>query len=262
MKKIGLALSSGGARGFSHIGVLKVLMENKIPIDYIAGTSMGAVIASYYALFLEVKGMEKVAVEFKKRDMLKIVDFNDPRISIIKGDNLRKFLANIFGSKTFEDAKIPLRIGATSLQTGESVIFSKGSIVDAIMASGAFPGVLPTVKYNDMNLADGGLAATVPVKMTKEMGAEFIIAVNLFNQKSQKKRNFGNIVDVLERTIELLQAKLSEYELNEDVKNLYVLTPETGSRLQTFSFYNGKQNVEAGYNEAKKHIETIKALIK
>lgn len=257
MKKIGLALSSGGARGFSHIGVIKVLLENNIPIDCIAGTSMGAVIAAYYAIFQDVKGMEKIALEFKKRDMLKIVDFNDPRISIIKGDNLRKFLKNIFGDRTFEDTKIPLRLGATSLQDGKSIVFSSGKIVDVIMASGAFPGVFPTVKYKGMNLVDGGLAATIPVEMVKSIGAEYIIAVNLFNMESSENRNYDSIIDVLERTIEILQAQLSDVTLSKYYKNIYVLSPQTGSKLQTFSFYNGKKNVQAGYDEAKMHIKDI-----
>jgi NTE family protein len=109
MKKIGLALSSGGARGFSHIGVIKALMENKTPIHYIVGTSMGSIIAAYYALHKDVTGLELIVDDFNKADMLSLIDVNDPRKSIVKGDRARLFLKRIFGDKTFADTKIPLR---------------------------------------------------------------------------------------------------------------------------------------------------------
>jgi NTE family protein len=262
MKKLGLALSSGGARGFSHIGVIKALMENKIPIHYVAGTSMGAVIAAYYALHKDVTGLELVVSDFKKADMLTIFDLNDPRKSIVKGDKARQFMKRMFGDKTFEDTKIPLRIGATSLQTGEEIVFSSGKILDAIMASGAVPGVFPPVKYKEHDLIDGGIGQAIPVEMISEMGAEVIVAVDLFSIRPQMKRNFDDIVSVIERTMELLLSKVSDYNIKEYGKNVIIIKPDTGRRLDTFSFYNGKEKIKAGYIETEKHIEDIKKLIK
>jgi NTE family protein len=262
MKKLGLALSGGGARGFSHIGVIKALMENKIPIDYIAGTSMGAVIAAYYALHKDMTGLEMIVSDFNKGDMLTILDMNDPRRSIVKGEKARAFMKKLFGDKTFDNTKIPLGIGATSLQTGKEVMFSSGKILDAVMASGAYPVVFPPVKFNGEDLVDGGLAEAIPVEMVKNMGAEVIIAVDLFSVKPQTERNFDDIINVLERTMELLLAKLSDYDIKKYGKNILVLKPETGNRLQTFSFYNGKDKILAGYAEAEKHMKLIKKLVK
>ncbi len=260
MKKLGLALSSGGARGYAHIGVIKVLQKNNIPIEYVAGTSMGAVVAAYYALFLDMSGIEKIILNFKKRDMLKIIDFNDPRVSIVKGIKAKAFLKNIFGEKTFADTKIPLKLGATSLQDGSKVIFSSGKIVDAIMASGAFPGVFPPIKYNGKDLVDGGLSDATPVDMVREMGAEVIIAVDLFSLEYYKNRNYNNMGEVLVRTYEIIMSKLSNYKIKEYGKNIIVLKPKTGSRMQTFSFYNA-QNIMAGAIEAEKNLSKIKKLL-
>ena len=261
MKKVGLALSSGGARGYAHIGVIKVLKENKIPIDCVAGTSMGAVIAAHYALHGSIKPLEKIALSFRKIDMLKIIDLNNPKISIVKGEKARNFLKTMFGNKTFADVKIPLKIGATALQTGKEVIFTSGKLVDAVMASGAFPGVFPAIKYNGKDLVDGGLADATPVDMVKSMGAQVIIAVDLFGLGFNRNRTYNNLVEVLGRTYEIIMSKLSNYRMKEYGSNIIVLKPKTGSRMQTFSFYNAPQNILSGENEARKHIEKIKRLL-
>jgi len=262
MKKLGLALSSGGARGFAHIGVIKVLVENKIPIHYIAGTSMGAFISAYFALNLEIKGLEKIALNFRKRDMLKIIDVNDLRISLVKGEKGRQFLKNFLGNKTFKDIKIPLSIGATALEDGSKVVFSKGKLLDAVMASGAFPGVFPPVKYKGKHLVDGGLADATPVDLVRQLGANVIIAVDLFNLTRYKDRNYDSIKNVLGRTYEIIMYKIADYKEKEYGKNIVVLKPETGSRIQTFAFYNAKNNIRAGEIETKKHLKKIKRLLK
>ncbi len=262
MKKLGLALSSGGARGFAHIGVIKVLEDNKIPINCVSGTSMGAAIAAYYALNLEIRNLEKVLIDFRKRDMLKLVDVNDPRVSIVKGKKVREFLKPFFGNKTFNDIKIPLAIGATALEDGSKVTFRKGKIIDAVMASGAFPGVFPPVKYRGKHLVDGGLADATPVDLVNKLGAEVIIAVDLFSLTKNKKRTYSKITDVLGRTYEIIMSKLADYKIKGYGKNIVVLQPETGPRIQTFAFYNAKKNIKAGEIEAKKHLKKIKKLLR
>lgn len=262
MKKLGLALSSGGARGFAHIGVIKVLIDNKIPIEFVAGTSMGAAIAAYFALNLEIRNLERIFVNFRKRDMLKVIDVNDPRISLVKGIKAKKFLKSIFGNKTFKDTKIPLVISATALEDGSKITFQKGKILDAIMASGAFPGVFPPVKYRNKHLVDGGLADATPVDLVKELGAEVIVAVDLFGLTRHKEMNYDTITKVLGRTYEIIMSKLADYKIKEYGKNIVVLEPETGKRIQTFAFYNAKKNIKAGEIEAKRHLKKIKRLLK
>ncbi len=260
-KKVGLALGSGGARGYAHIGVIKVLLENKIPIDYVSGASIGALIGSYYALNEEVKGIEEISLNLKKTDLIKLIDLNDPRVSLVKGQNIRGFLKNIFKNKTFEDTKIPLRLVATSLETGKKVVFKSGDIIDAIMSSGAFPGVFPAVEYKGDYLVDGGLADGLPVDIVKEMGADVVVAVDLygFDPFVMKKNNINQVLD---RTYKLLISKLSDYKSKEYDKSVIILKPKIGKGFDTFAFDNAKEKIKTGEDEARKFIKQIKRLVK
>ena len=261
MKKVGLALGSGGARGYAHIGVIKSLRKNNIPIDYIAGTSMGAIIAAYYALHLDISGLEKIALDFKKMDMLKVIDVNNPKVSIVKGQKAKDFLRKILGKSSFNDTKIPLRIGTTALEDGSKIILDKGNIVDAIMMSSAFPGVFPPVKYSSKHFVDGGLADATPIDLVKDIGAEVVIAVDLFSLDYYKKRPYEKMSEVLERTYEIIMARLSEYSMKEYGENIVLIKPKTGKDSQTFDFYNAKKNIKSGEAETHRHIEKIKELI-
>lgn len=260
MKKLGLALSSGGARGMAHVGVIKVLEKNNIPISYIAGTSIGAVIAAYYALYLEINTLEKVANNLRKRDLVKLIDLNDPRISLVKGKKVKKFLKRFFGNKKFKDTKIPLRVGATSLKDGSAVVFSKGKILDALMASGAFPGVFPPIKYKGKYLVDGGLTDGTPVQLVNNMGADVIVAVDLVTLDSQR-RNYDSLFNVLSRTYEIVLSKLADYKEKEYGNNIVVLKPNLGTRMQTFAFNRAPKNIKIGEVDAQKQIRRIKKLM-
>ncbi|MEM2131264.1 MAG: patatin-like phospholipase family protein [Candidatus Woesearchaeota archaeon] len=265
IKKIGLALGSGGARGYSHIGVIKFLLENNIKIDYVAGTSIGSLIGAYYSLHLEIKSLENFFLKFKKRDLLKLVDLNDPRKSLIKGEKIRNFLKQFFDDKNIEDCKIPYKCVATSLQTGKAIIFDKGNIINAIMASGCFPGVFPTIKYKDEkniehDLVDGGLADGLPIDVVKEMGADIIIGVDLYGFDIEK-HNYNYSRYVIERTYQLLLSKLSYFYEKEYAKNVIILRPKMKKGIGTFAFYDAKEKIDLGYNEAKKNWDKIKKLI-
>ncbi|MEK6916858.1 MAG: patatin-like phospholipase family protein [Nanoarchaeota archaeon] len=260
-KKVGLALSSGGARGFSHVGVIKVLKKHNIPIDYISGTSIGAMVAAYYALNLEVEGFEKEFKNFRKRDLLKLIDLNNPRISLIKGEKVKIFLSKFFYGKNFKDTKIPLSIGATVLEDGSKKIFKTGKILDAVIASGAFPGVFPPVKYKGKTLIDGGLADATPVDLVNELGAEIIIAVDLFGFHRTNKKDFDNIWKVFGRVYEIAMSRLSTYTSKGYGDNIIVLKPKGGSRTDTFAIHKANQYIKIGEKEARKHIKKIKELI-
>lgn len=259
--KLGIALSSGGARGFAHIGVIKELIKNKIKIDYLTGTSMGAIIAIFYGLYGEIKTAERMALSFRKREALRLVDLNDPRKSLVKGNKVKLLLKKYFGNKTFRDLKIPVKVGATALENGSQVILDKGKLIDAAMASGAFPGVFPPIKYKGQHLVDGGLADAAPVKLVKSMGADIIIAVDLFNLGHIKQKSYS-MMQVLERTYEILISNLSKYSEKEYGDHILVLKPEAGSRIETFYFHKAKIYIEAGEKEAKKKMSKIKKLLK
>ena len=221
-KKIGLALSTGGARGLSHIGVISTLQDNNIPIDYISGTSMGAIIAVYYALNLEVKSLQKLILNMTKRDYLKLIDINNPKKSIIKGNKIRNFLKKVFRNKSFTDTKIPLMLSATSLNDASLVILDKGKLHEAAMMSAAYPGVFPPIKYKGKYLIDGGVVDPCPIDLAFKMGAKKVIGVDLWTEKFSKDVK-PNLRSTLERTFNILLTNLSIYKEKEYKKNVFLL---------------------------------------
>ena len=176
--KIGLALGSGGAKGLSHIGVLKSLEKNNIPIDFIAASSIGAIMGAHYARFKDVKRLEEVIFQFDRRKGLELFDFTI-RGGIVKGKKTEKYLSELLENAQFEDLKIPLAIITTDFNTAESVMFTEGNLTKAIRASIAVPAIYQPLFYLDRLLADGGLSNPVPVNIVSGMGANITIAINL-----------------------------------------------------------------------------------
>ncbi|MEM4397914.1 MAG: patatin-like phospholipase family protein, partial [Candidatus Woesearchaeota archaeon] len=253
-KKLGLALGSGGARGYAHIGVIKFLLENNIKIDFVAGASIGSLIGAYYALYGEIKSLENFVLKFGKKDLMALIDLNDPRKSLIKGEKIRELLKKFFENKNIEDCKIPFKCVATSLQTGKPIMFEKGNIIKAIMASGCFPGVFSPIKYKDENnishdLVDGGLADGLPIDIVKNMGADIIIGVDLYGFDIEM-HNYNNSKDVIQRTYQLLLSKLSYFYEKEYAKNVIILRPKLKHGFSTFAFYDAKEKIDLGYIEA------------
>jgi len=174
--KVGLALSGGVVRGISHIGVLKVLEREKIPIDLIAGTSIGAIIGGLYASGVKASEMERLV---RTTELRKLIDFTVPKTGFIAGKRIESYIRNIIKNKNFEALPIPLSIIATELNRGEKVIFNQGSLTKAIMASISMPGIFePVIDHNSI-LVDGGLVDPIPVDLVKEMGADIVIAIDL-----------------------------------------------------------------------------------
>ena len=178
---VGLALSGGGARGLAHIGVLKVLEREDIPIDCLAGSSMGGIIAAAYAAGITVAELEKEALRMTKlRELMKLVDPLPPRRGLLAGKRLRAYLSKVVDpSLTFRDLRLPLALTAVDLLSGEEIRLDEGSVVDAILATCAFPGVLPPVASNGHWLVDGGLLNNLPVDVVRNLGAEVVIASNV-----------------------------------------------------------------------------------
>lgn len=260
-KTVGLALSSGGARGFAHVGVIKVLEENNIPIDYIAGTSMGSIVAAYYAIFGSVDGLEKFGHNLKKKDLLKFLDFNNPKKSIIKGKKVKKWLDDTFGDKKFKDTKIPLRIAATALEDGSQVIFEKGSIVQAVLASCSLPGFLPPLKYNGKHLVDGGLIDTTPVKLLNKWKPDLIIAVDLY-KLSNMDFHSDSIMEILHRTQDIMMSRLSDYNEKEYEDHIVVIKPKAGKKTDVLAFYKADEKIKAGELAARKALPDIKKMLR
>ena len=182
-KKIGLALSGGGIRGLAHIGVLRVLEENKIPIDMIAGTSIGSLIGALYASEPNAKKLEK---EVKNQNIGNLLDYTLSKYGLIKGKKIEEFLEKRLKNITFEDLKIPLYITAFDINNKREVVFTKGDVAKAIRASISVPGIFIPVESKKEILVDAGMVDPIPSEILKEKGAEIIIAVNVNNMKSKK----------------------------------------------------------------------------
>lgn len=173
---IGIALGGGFARGIAHIGVLKVLEEEKIPIDYMAGTSVGALIGAAYCSGLSIVELEEVArrVRFKT-----FARWTLSRHGFATNQRMIGFLNSILKVKSFEELRMPMAVAATDLSTGEGVVFHSGPLVDPVRASCAYPGMFLPVNIRGRWLVDGMLAHAVPTRPLLDMGAKKVLAVHL-----------------------------------------------------------------------------------
>lgn len=192
--KIGLALGSGAARGLAHIGVLKALEEKGVPIDMIAGSSIGALVGACYARKGEISDLEEVIL---KTDWKQLARLADPNLSllfkgVIHGKKVKELLKTLIGDIEFKDLKIPLAIVATDANTGEEIIIKKGSVVEAVRASISIPAIFIPVKFKDRFLIDGGIVNPIPVNIVKDMGATFIIACNVIHKPQKRRKSFGS----------------------------------------------------------------------
>ena len=173
---IGLALGGGFARGIAHIGVLKVLEEENIPVRFIAGTSVGALIGAAYCSGVSTEELEKVAARVRFRDLAR---WTLSRYGFASNLRMLSFLNNLLKVKTFEELRIPLAVTATDFASGEGVVFRSGPLADPVRASCAYPGVFLPVTVDGRLLVDGMLAHALPTQPLREMGANRVIAVSL-----------------------------------------------------------------------------------
>jgi len=182
--KIGLALGSGGARGLAHIGVIKALLEANVKIDYLAGVSMGSMIGAGYAAGMDIRDMESLAL---KTDWKKLLSLLDPTIltkGMIDGSKIEKFVSSCIGNINFSEAKLPFAVVATDIANKEKIVISEGRIAKAVRASISFPFVFAPYQYDGRVFLDGVLVDPVPVSLVKEMGADYVIAVNTYSELS------------------------------------------------------------------------------
>jgi NTE family protein len=180
-RKLGLAFGGGFARALAHIGVLKVLEEERIPVDLVAGTSAGAMLGAAYCAGMSAMEMEKMAATTRFRDFVRMT-FS--RYGIYASDRMANFCERVLKIKNFEDLKIPLAVTATDVRTGDPVVFTRGPLADPMRASCAFPGMFPPVEVDGRSLIDGMLAYSVPTTPLREMGADYVIGVYLSADRS------------------------------------------------------------------------------
>lgn len=254
-KKVGLALGSGAARGLAHIGVIKVLKENNIKIDYIAGTSAGAIVGAYYALYENVDELDKKMKSFTRKDLWKLADFTAPKKGIIKGEKAKAFFEGFYNKKCFNETKIHLRIIAADLYSGEECVISSGMIVDAVRASISVPGIFTPVELNGKTLVDGGIVNSTPIDTVKEMGAEIVIAVDLPVSILGEKAEL-DLFGILLQSFEIMRSRLNHIKADE---NTIILRPNLNEKIAGYQFYN-KEYIIEGERITKEAMPKIKKL--
>ncbi|MFA4906653.1 MAG: patatin-like phospholipase family protein [archaeon] len=181
--KIGLALSGGAAKGLAHIGVIKALEESGIKVDYIAGSSMGALVGAAYASGIPIDTLEKIAINTDWMTAAKLFMPGFSTAGLVDGKRVKEFLYTLYGDKKIEDLPIPFAATAADISTGKLYIINKGSLLEAVRASISIPIVFTPVKHNDIFLVDGGLVNPVPIDVVREMGADYIIAVHVLHAR-------------------------------------------------------------------------------
>lgn len=180
VKKIGLALGGGGAKGLTHIGIIKALLNANIKIDFIAGTSMGALVGGWYAATGDIKSLENFILNIKKTDIFPIKEIIKRKDgALFKGESIADKLRKELKNSKIEELKIPFVAMATDAKNGEEVRLKNGDLVDAIRASIALPIVFAPVAIDGQSLMDGGLVNPVPADVVKDMGADYVIAIDV-----------------------------------------------------------------------------------
>ncbi len=285
MSKFGLALGGGGARGLAHIGLLKVLNEEKIKIDAITGCSMGAVVGGLYAYFSDAKkveeiilgvinlpkfndlGIEKLSDNAKKPDknyFEQFFDYIDTRLQALKSlDRLSYFdekvtgeIYDIIPDSPIENLKIKFSAIATDLLSGEEINFTTGSLREAIKASSAIPGIFPPVKYQNYFLVDGSASESVPAGRVREIGADRVLAADVTRYIKAVEQP-KNVFEILYRAEDITSFHLSALRLREaDL----VIHPEV-KHLSWTDFDRANEIISAGEKSAKENIVEIKKLI-
>jgi NTE family protein len=196
---VGLALAGGFARGIAHIGVLRVLREAGIPIDCVAGTSVGALIAVGFCAGASLEDMARVGSETNFKDFGR---WTPSWLGLATNQRMEKYLERFTPVKTFEELKTPLAIATTDISAGVSVFYSHGPIAPPLRASCAYPGLFVPIQFEGRTLVDGFLTAPVPVEGALLLGADIVIAVYLESSNSEPPRTF---TDVLSRSFNIIQ---------------------------------------------------------
>jgi len=202
---IGLALGGGFARGMAHIGVLKVLEQEGIPVRIVAGTSVGALIGACYCSGLSIEELEHVAHSVRFTTFAR---WTVSRYGFASNDRMVQFLERTLKVKTFEELRIPLGVTATDFNSGEGVVFHSGSIIDPVRASCAYPGMFLPVEIRGRYLVDGMLSYPVPTAPLHEMGADRVIAVHLRGQWT-KNGAPRHLFDVIGQSFAIAQDQMS-----------------------------------------------------
>jgi NTE family protein len=253
-KKLGLALGGGAARGFAHIGVIQVLEEAGLKPEVVVGTSAGSLVAALYASGKNGAQLQKLAEELQEAE---ITDWLVPFFNrgALKGEALAKYVGVQTGQRNMEQFPMRLGVVATDLNSGEPVLFKEGDPATAVRASSAVPTVFLPVKIGSREFVDGGLVSPVPVRFTKQMGADVVLAIDISSPPETNPT--GNPVQILLQTTAIMGKSINALEL--PTADLVVRPQLAGARGTDFS--SKRQSIEAGRAAMRAALPRLRQLL-
>ncbi|HOZ37636.1 MAG TPA: patatin-like phospholipase family protein [Anaerolineaceae bacterium] len=270
---VGLALSGGGARGLAHIGVLRVLEREGIPVDCLAGTSMGGVIAAGFAAGMSSIDLERETLAItQKRHFIRLADPGLPDGGLIHGNSILAYFRQEFGDKTFSELNLPVAVVAVDLNSHQEVVLREGSVALGLRATTSLPGLIKPLEMDGMRLVDGGVLNNLPVDVVSQMGAEVIIAVNtgLSLEDSTGKwlgsnrwipEGIGNILETLDDTLYTMRIEAYRNRIDHFKPNV-LISPELPANVNSLAGYGRvKELISAGERAAENHLAEIRAIL-
>jgi len=253
---IGLALSGGAARGMAHVGVLRALVENKVPIDYIGGTSAGSIVGGAYAAGMPIDEIAEFGRSLRWRDVGRMTM---SRMGVQSNERLEEYLRSRLPVTRFENLKLPFAAVATDLKTGGAVVLrDHGDVPFAIRASCAIPGwYVPVADHEGRQLVDGGLVAVIPAMVTRELGADLVIAVDVNAAGATFLGPTSSVIGVLLQSMLVVQKTASRYQL---ASSDLVITPQIG-HIRWDEMGRAEELMDAGYKAAIERLPQIFELL-
>jgi len=253
---LGLALSGGAARGIAHVGVLRALQENQIPINYVAGTSAGSLVGGAFASGMSIDAIEALGRGLRWRDIGRVTM---SRLGVQSNDRLEQFVRDRLPVSRFEDLPTPFAAVATDLKTGAAVIMrDTGDVAFAIRASCAIPGwYVPVTDSDGRQLVDGGLVAVVPASVARSLGADLVIAVDVNFEGATFLGPSHSVIGVVLQSMLVVQKTASHYQI---ASSDFVIRPRVG-HIRWDEMGRAEELIAAGYKAGLESIPAIRALI-
>jgi NTE family protein len=261
-KEVSLVLSGGGARGISHIGVLEVLEREKIPINMIVGTSMGALVGGMYLLG-EMPELKKILLNLKKSGVVKLFLSRPSSEGLVDGNNITKLISKFTKGKKIEELSVPFIAVSADLETGKTVAIDKGDILSSIRSSISIPGIFIPVHNKNLILVDGGIVDPVPVDIASKYSKKIIVVDALSRMqhiKTEKQVFHENVLDIIEDSIVIMQKKLAKLDLRKRKNREFIIKPKL-PRVGSLEFYKAKELIDAGKKEAEKMLPKLKKFL-
>jgi len=250
--KIALVLGAGASRGFTHIGAIKILEANRVPIHMIVGTSAGSFVGSLYAYGFNAFQLQGLSFSIEKGD---IIDLTVPDKGFIKGEKLESYVNHMLNSTPIEKMRTPFYAVATDIQSGEEVVFASGNTGMAVRASCSIPGIFQPVKIGDRDYVDGGLVSPVAVDYARKIGADLVIAVDISAGANNPPPQ--TTIDTIMQSVAIMYSKISQNQLSRaDI----VIRPKV-SHIGSTDFSKRHEAVLEGEKAALEAMPQIKAAL-